>query len=100
MTAHRHLLSRANLLLALLLLAGQFAAMAHAFEHDADASRVQGCASCITVAQLGAAAVMQPVALVLPPPRCDAVVATPAPPASAAVPATRQRGPPARLPTV
>lgn len=98
MTARRNPPSLPRYLLALLLLAGQFAAIAHAFEHELGATQSQACASCITVAQLGAASLDQPVEVSLPPATFDFVITANSTFASTDLPAARQRGPPHFLP--
>lgn len=100
MSARRHPLPLPKVLLALLLLAGQFTAIAHAFEHDPGATPSQACASCITVAQLGAASIAPPAEVSLPPASFDFVITTASGFASTALPAVRQRGPPHSLPKI
>ncbi len=46
-----------SVLLAFLLLAAQFAGLAHAYEHDASAPQNQTCTSCIAASQLASACV-------------------------------------------
>lgn len=94
------MLSVPRLLLVLLLLGGQFAAIAHAFEHDPGATQSQACASCVTVAQLGSALVDHPVELALPDPAFEYVSAATAAWSSATCLVVRQRGPPSFLPTL
>jgi len=49
-----------NLLLAVLLVAAQFGAALHAFEHDIGALQGKVCSTCVTAAQLGTAAIDDP----------------------------------------
>lgn len=100
MNSRRASLRLPQLALALLLLAGQLAAIVHAFEHDPGAAPSQACASCITAAQLGSAAVADQAAADLPPASFSLAVDAPAAFLSANKPAIRQRGPPAFLPTL
>jgi len=51
-----------SVLLAFLLLAAQFAGLAHAYEHDAGAPQNQTCTSCIAASQLASACVDIPAA--------------------------------------
>lgn len=46
-----------NLALALVLIAAQAVASAHAFEHDAGSTKNQACTTCVAASQLGAATV-------------------------------------------
>jgi len=46
-----------SVMLAFLLLAAQFAGLAHAYEHDASAPQNQTCTSCIAASQLASACV-------------------------------------------
>jgi len=85
------------LLLTTLLVAGQVGAALHAFEHDVGAPPGKVCSTCVTGAQLGAAAADNPVDEILEPP--------PASHGNVTVPSfesrhdfvARQRGPPAAL---
>ena len=85
------------LALGLLLLAAHAAAALHSLEHEFDALEAKACATCVTVAQLGAACVDHPVAV-----DTDAPGSVPdslfvaAPAAQHALP-VRQRGPPVTL---
>jgi hypothetical protein len=53
----------ANLLLALLLVAAQTSALAHAYEHEVGSSPNQACTACVTAGQLAAACVDNPAAI-------------------------------------
>ena len=86
-----------NLLLAVLLIAGQAGAALHAFEHDPGAPQIKVCSTCITAAQLGAASVDSPVARDLEPPSASYSSVTVAACHSRHVLVARQRGPPAPL---
>lgn len=52
----------ANLILALLLIFSQTAALAHAYEHDVGSPQSQACAACVTAGQLASACVSHPAA--------------------------------------
>jgi hypothetical protein len=83
-----------NLLIAVILMAAQWAVLTHAFEHDAGKPQNQVCATCVAASQLGFACIDSP------------PIATPLPAYSVLNPAaaqitrslhsivTRQRGPP------
>ena len=85
------------LLLTALLVAGQAGAALHALQHHVGVPQGEVCSTCVTVAQLGAASVDNPIAERLEPPSAphDSIVA----PAcrSQHIFVARQRGPPAPL---
>lgn len=87
-----------GLLLAGLLVGAQVGALAHAFEHDPGTPQFNLCAACVTVAQLGAAAVNAPQDLVLDHSHAVAQHVEPFSPVLADRATARQRGPPANLP--
>jgi len=87
----------AFLLLTTLLVAGQAGAALHALQHHAGTPQGQVCSTCVTVAQLGAASVDNPIAENLEPPSVSHdSVAVPAS-RSRHVLVARQRGPPTPL---
>jgi hypothetical protein len=89
-TAHR----LPAILLALVLVAAQFSAVMHAYTHDPGAPQAKTCSTCITAAQLGAAAVNNSPDLILPPSTGTYFRHLQREEAHAQYPAQRQRGPP------
>ena len=87
-----------GLLLAGLLVGAQVGAVAHAFEHDPGTAQFNLCAACVTVAQLGAAAVSAPQNRVLGHQHDAAQHVEPWSPAPAGRTTPYQRGPPTILP--
>ncbi len=86
-----------NLLLALLLVAAQTSALAHAYEHEIGTPQNQACAACVTAGQLASACVDNPAAMAVrafSSPLNDQTVNS-----SVSIDAlvVRQRGPPATL---
>jgi hypothetical protein len=89
-TAHR----LPAILLALVLVTAQFSAVMHAYAHDPGAPQAKTCSTCVTVAQLGAAAVNSSPDLILPRSTVAYFRHLPRDAAHAHYPAQRQRGPP------
>lgn len=87
----------ANLLLATLLLCGQFGSLAHAYEHDPDAPQGKVCSICVTASQLSAASVDTHTPNVIVPATWHYRPEQHSEPASAATVNVRQRGPPLPL---
>jgi len=88
---------RAALLLSLLLVGGQSAALAHAFEHEAGTPQSQSCATCVTAGQLGHGCIDSHMAEMELHSQIAPYVQTDRPFASFDVPTARQRGPPDSL---
>ncbi len=85
-----------GLLLAALLVGAQLSAAIHAFAHDPGAPQTKTCSTCVTVAQLGAAAVDTASGVPLPGTGVIFTEHRHLDPAPASFPAQRQRGPPPR----
>ena len=86
-----------SVLLAFLLLAAQFAGLAHAYEHDASAPQNQTCTSCIAASQLASACVDIPATTDAEAPGLSRYTLQEIEFESPHVIVVRQRGPPASL---
>ena len=80
-----------------LLLAAQFSAAVHAFEHDIGAAQGNLCQTCVTAAQLGTACMDSHAGMAIEPPRPSYDAACLSGSRTTHVIAVRQRGPPAPL---
>jgi hypothetical protein len=80
-----------------LLLAAQFSAAVHAFEHDIGAAQGNLCQTCVTAAQLGTACMDSHAAMAIEPPRPSHNTVCFTGSRTTHVIAVRQRGPPAPL---
>jgi hypothetical protein len=86
-----------NLLLAALLLCGQFGSLAHAYEHDPGAPQGKVCPTCVTASQLSAASVDTHTPDPIAPAASQVRPEQHSEPASATAIHLRARGPPAPL---